>query len=118
MAEDLTRGFSELAEELSRIARSTDEPHRRKALDDGGAIIEKRARQLVPVDTGLLQREGVVRGDNNGDKIDIGWTKEGFYGRFLENGTPKMDPRPHISPAYEQTKNQVANTMLQKMKLK
>ena len=115
---DLTKGFDELAQELSQIAKAATGPAKREALEDGAKIIVDRARALAPVDTGLLKREGIVKGDNTGDKIDIGWTKDGFYGRFLEHGTSKMAPRPHISPAWEQTKTQVINTMLTKLKLK
>ena len=118
MAEDLTKGFQEFSEELTELAKSTSEPYRKEALDAGGEIIVERARQLVPVDTGLLQREGIVKGDNDGNSIQVGWTKDGFYGRFLENGTSKMSPRPHIRPAYEQKKREVWDVMEKKMKLK
>lgn len=115
---DLTKGFDELAQELSQIAKAATGPAKREALEDGAEIVVDRARALAPVDTGLLKREGIVKGDNTGDKIDIGWTKDGFYGRFLEHGTSKMAPRPHINPAWEQTKTQVINTMLTDLKLK
>lgn len=115
---DLTKGFDELAQELSQIAKAATGPAKKEALEDGAEIVVDRARALAPVDTGLLKREGIVKGDNTGDKIDIGWTKDGFYGRFLEHGTSKMAPRPHINPAWEQTKTQVINTMLTDLKLK
>lgn len=115
---DLTKGFDELAQELSQIAKAATGPAKKEALEDGAEIVVDRARVLAPVDTGLLKREGIVKGDNTGDKIDIGWTKAGFYGRFLEHGTSKMAPRPHINPAWEQTKTQVINTMLTDLKLK
>lgn len=115
---DLTKGFDELAQELSEIAKAATGPAKQQALGKGGDIIVQRARAIVPVDTGLLKREGIVKGDNTGDKIDIGWTNDGFYGRFLEHGTSKMAPRPHISPAWEQSKTQVTETMLTMLKLK
>ena len=115
---DPTKGFDELSQELADIAKHADAPTRKEALEKGAEIIVRRARSLVPVDTGLLKRSGVVKGENNGTSIQIGWTKSGFYGRFLERGTSKMAPRPHIWPAYEQTKNEVMDTMLRKMKLK
>lgn len=118
---DLTKGFDELAQELSQIAKAATGPAKKEALEDGAEIVVDRARTLVNYSKrrkGLLQKTGIVKGDNTGDKIDIGWTKDGFYGRFLEYGTSKMAPRPHINPAYEQTKTQVINTMLTKLKLK
>lgn len=116
--EDLTKGFAELQNELDRYAKGVSEPYRRQALDAGADIIVERARAIAPVDTGKLKREGIVKGDNDGSSIQVGWTKEEFYGRFLENGTSKMAPRPHIRPAYEQTKTRVADKMLSEMKLK
>ena len=115
---DLTKGFDELRQELTEYAKGASEPTRKQALDEGGKIFETRARSLAPRRFGTLQDKGIVRGNNSGDFIEIGWTKEGFYGRFLERGTSKMAPRPHIRPAYEQSKNQVAEIMLRKMKLK
>lgn len=32
------------------------------------------------------------------------WSKDAFYGRFLEYGTSKMSPRPFLRPAYEAMK--------------
>lgn len=123
---DPTKGFDELSQELTDIAKNVSEPVRKEALDKGGEIIQKRARALVPVlqdehygrIRGYLKNSGIVTGENNGASIEIGWTKDGFYGRFLEYGTSKMAPRSHLRPAYEQTKNEVMNTMLQTMKLK
>lgn len=111
-------GFAELQEELQDIAKGADDPSRKQALDEGAEIIMTRARTLAPVRTGLLKREGITKGNNNGESVEIGWTKDGFYGRFLEYGTSKMAPRSHLRPAYEQTQSQVMNVMLQKMKLK
>lgn len=117
----MLRGFSELIEELQEFARGADETHRREALTAGGEILMNRAREIVPYSArrdGLLQKEGIVFGQLNGEKIDIGWTKEGFYGRFLEMGTSKMSPIPHLRPAYEQKKTEIFSEMLTVMKLK
>ena len=119
-------GFAELQTELQDIAKATDEPSRKEALEEGGEIIKTRAKQLAPVlqdehygrTRGYLRNQGIVIGNNTGENIEVGWTNDGFYGRFLEYGTRKMNPRSHIRPAYEQTQSQVMNVMLQKMKLK
>jgi HK97 gp10 family phage protein len=42
----------------------------------------------------------------------VGWSREAFYGRFMETGTKKMPARPHIRPGFEQKKEQVARAML------
>lgn len=114
---DLTKGFDELSKELTEYSKSADPARRKDALEEGAEIIVDRARSLAPVRTGLLKREGIAKGNNTNDFIDVGWTESGFYGRFLEYGTSKMAPRSHLRPAYEQTKTQVADTMLRKLKL-
>ena len=110
-------GFAELQTELQDIAKGVSDTSRKEALEEGAEIITARARTLAPVRTGLIKREGITKGNNNGESIEVGWTKDGFYGRFLEYGTRKMAPRSHIRPAYEQTQSQVMNVMLKKMKL-
>lgn len=118
---DLTRGFTELAEELEDIVKNTDEAHRKKALDAGAEPIVEKARQIVNYSArrkGLLKKSGITKGDNTGDKIDIGWTNDGFYGRFVEYGTRKMSPRPHLRPAWEQRQDEALNRMKSEMKLK
>ena len=115
--DDPTKGFDELREELADIAKNIDPQKRREALEDGADIIIDRAVSLAPERTGLLKREGIAKGNLTNDFIDVGWTKDGFYGRFLEYGTRKMAPRPHVRPAWEQTKTRVIDTMLRKMKL-
>lgn len=114
---DLTKGFDELSKELAELSKSADPARRKDALEDGAEIIVARARSLAPVRTGLLKREGIVKGNITGDFVDVGWTDDGFYGRFLEYGTSKMAPRSHLRPAYEQTKTQVVDVMLRKLKL-
>ena len=113
---DLTQGFTELQDELKEIADSADQAHINKALDSGAEIIVQRARSLAPVRTGRL-RSGIVADPPDGDKIDIGWTKEAFYRRFLENGTSKMAARKHLAPAYEQNQARIMEAMLIILKL-
>lgn len=37
----------------------------------------------------------------------VTWTKEAFYGRFIEHGTSKMVAQPFLRPAYEAKKAEV-----------
>lgn len=118
---DMLRGFEELCAELEEIAKGADEPHRKAALEAGGKIIKDRAREIVQYgdEPYHLATKGIVIGQFTGNKIDIGWTEKGFYGRFLENGTERMDhPFPHINKAYEQVKTQVREAMLRELNLK
>ena len=113
-----SRGFDELRAELEEIVKSVDEPHRKAALKAGAELIRERASAIAPKRGGTLKTSGIVAGNLTDGYIEIGWTEEAFYGRFLEMGTSKMAPRPHLRPAYEQRKTQVIDAMLEKMKLK
>lgn len=118
---DMLRGFDELRAELTEIANSAAGPGRTEALEKGAEIIKDRSVTLAPKRKGSrggTLKKGIVIGNNTEDYIEVGWTKEAFYGRFLEMGTSKMAPRPHIRPAYEQKKREVFETMLRIMKLK
>ncbi|MFK5937723.1 MAG: HK97 gp10 family phage protein [Sulfurimonas sp.] len=71
-------------------------------------IIEE-AKRLVPVRTGRLKKSiGVVKRKSKDKDIVIfsispRKTKHlnGWYGRFIEDGTSKMAPHPFFRPAYE-----------------
>lgn len=43
----------------------------------------------------------------------ITWSKDAFYGRFLEFGTSKMAARPFLRPAYEAKKQEAADKFSQ-----
>ena len=110
-------GFAELSQELNEIAKDCSETKRKQALEKGNDIIVKDARMRAPVRTGLLSRQGIVSEIINADEVDIGWTEDAFYGRFLENGTSKMSARPHLRPAYEAKKNEVLQIMINELNL-
>lgn len=39
----------------------------------------------------------------------VTWTKEAFYGRFVEHGTSKMSAKPFLRPGYEAKKQAAAS---------
>ncbi|MDY7815371.1 HK97-gp10 family putative phage morphogenesis protein [Burkholderia pseudomallei] len=41
----------------------------------------------------------------------VTWTREAFYGRFVEHGTSKMAAKPFLRPAYEAKKADVKNAI-------
>lgn len=113
---EILAGMLELSLELEELAQAAGPERRRQALQTGAEIIVADARNRAPVDTGLLQREGIAFSIED-ETANIGWTKSGYYGQFLENGTSKMQARPHLRPAYEAKKNAVQQAMLQELKL-
>ncbi|WP_213778877.1 HK97-gp10 family putative phage morphogenesis protein [Caballeronia sp. dw_276] len=41
----------------------------------------------------------------------VTWSKEAFYGRFLEFGTSKMEAKPFLRPGYDAKKQQAADAV-------
>lgn len=66
--------------------------------------IAKDARQLAPVRTGNLKKNGIgverVQHARTGEvTYAVGWTPEGWYGWLVEGGTEDTTPHPHLVPA-------------------
>lgn len=62
-----------------------------------GKAVEARAKVASPVRTGF--HRGSISTDVQGLEAEVGPTSE--YGGYLEFGTSKMAPRPHLVPALE-----------------
>jgi len=72
-----------------------------KVIKDGGEAIAKRAKEIVPKQTGHLGRTisstFTVGGAGSDARAEVGPTA--YYGRFVEHGTSHMSPRPYLAPA-------------------
>lgn len=49
-------------------------------------------------------------------EIEAGWGK--YYGPMLENGTVKMDAKPHLNPLWERNREKYYKTMLTRLGIK
>jgi len=71
-----------------------------KFLENVAENIRSEARELVPVDTGLLRSSiDVYDGDDSSEKL-IG-SKTVNYAIFVELGTVKMQAQPYLVPALD-----------------
>ncbi len=131
---DIENGFSDFAEELANISgKITDDSIRRKALEAGAKPVVERAKRIISNHkrTGRLENSISAEYNESTQTQDIGWSKEGFYGRFYEKGykpvkgkrkggklinkapSGKFIKAEHIKPAYEAEKDNIANAMIE-----
>ena len=74
-----------------------------KALYKAGLLVERSAKQIVPVDTGRLRASistRVIPGN-----AEVGTRVE--YARFVEFGTEKQKAQPYLKPALENNREQI-----------
>jgi len=98
----------------------------RQAAVAGARVIHAEVQLRAPVDTGIYEGKqgdhppGFLRSKiiiAYDDEVSVPgriasylvtWSKEAFYGRFLEHGTSKMAARPFLRPAFEAKKQAAA----------
>jgi len=132
-----SNGFEELAGDLDRLAeRITDPRVKRKVLSAGADVIVNRARTAPRPTrrTGTLVQNISHEYDEKTEKQRVGWLKDGFYGRFHEDGwRPLRGKRgkrsthqwrkvaqrgrtvqnPHIRPAYAAERDNIGRRMIE-----
>jgi HK97 gp10 family phage protein len=85
---------------LRELANSQEPQDKaRKAATD----IRDDARSLAPKKTGRLARHIVIEEitdiESGLEGYAVGWDDAGFYGQFVEDGTERTRPQPHLVPA-------------------
>jgi HK97 gp10 family phage protein len=85
------------------LAAVTRMPQVSRQVRGVAVAIRRDARRLVQKRSGRLRRnidiERVVDPRTGAVTYIVGWTRDGFYGRFLELGTEHARPYPHLVPA-------------------
>ena len=64
--------------------------------------VSKRTRRSKPLHKNIVKSAFLAT--QKTAKIDVGFNKDAFHGRFLELGTPKMAARPWLRPAFDAKK--------------
>lgn len=97
-------GFEPLQRALVRAPEMV-KTHATSALTTSAYSIAQRAKSLVPVATGTLQRAITYRVSRDGLSSNVGLEKSDFestfYWRFVEFGTRFLPARPFFRPAAE-----------------
>ena len=85
------------------------EPDVERELDAIGSEMVDLARSLAPVRTGALRDSIYARA--SGFEMEFGNAVE--YGAYVELGTYRMSPRPHIRPALDAFSQRILSAVLQ-----
>jgi HK97 gp10 family phage protein len=115
-------GLDELRRALIQLPKEIQQKHLRASVSAGARVVQQKARELAPEDTGTLRR-AIYRtrsreGSSSEQEMAIVGVRYGrkyrrrkmdaWYWRFHEFGTSKMQARPFIRPAFDTTiQNQI-----------
>jgi HK97 gp10 family phage protein len=99
-------GAEELNAALEKLGDRATGLMLQRAAEEGGKVIQAEAERRAPRDSGNLQDNVVDRAIPRAQKqgraqIDVGPTRDAWYGAFLERGTSKMPAQPWLRPAFE-----------------
>lgn len=137
-------GLRELSDRLEKLDKKVAGQVVRKAAITGARLIRDEAKNRVPVDTGVLKQNIVIkrfrtRGKGNvrygiglvSSKAVYSNTKtnrkkgrvgksyyqdKAFYGHMVEFGTRKMKARPFLRPAFESQKEKAVDVVKNTLK--
>jgi HK97 gp10 family phage protein len=127
------KGLKEMGDELAKLPAKIARRALAAAVREGANVVRTRARATAPIGTktykdyrgkthrpGLLRKSGVIskklrpRDWQNTALFGVGFSKRGYYGRWIEWGKSKKHkyaPHPFVLPAMEQTARQVVETL-------
>ena len=100
MAKITVEGLSEIEHAMENLSIQVNRRVLRDGLRAGAEVYRNGMSARAPERTGLLRSSITVRVKigARGQVASIGPSKDAFYGRFLELGTRKMEPRPFMRP--------------------
>lgn len=102
-------GWKAVQKQLQGLSTKAQKKVLRKALRGGGKVVLNQARRDVPVETGQLKKNTklsvtVKKGDAS---ASVGFTDEGYYGRFVEQGTSSQPAQPFLRPALMDNQDEI-----------
>lgn len=105
---EIFKNAAELEKKFNQHGHAVRRQLLTKATKAGAELIQKRAEELAPRDTGQLAESELVRIDSSQSSAaevvaKIGPSKDSFYGFFQEFGTAHHAAQPFLKPALEQT---------------
>lgn len=101
--------------ELGNFIASTISPAVQRAVDRSVLVVQDRAKQLVPVDTGAL-RESIDTYVSADAQLITGIISPGRdYAGFVEFGTRFMKAQPYMRPAMDSTRDEVRDIFVSEL---
>lgn len=122
-------GLRDLGDRMKGLKEDVNNRIARAATAAGAVVIRNAAQQKVPVDTGNLKKNIIVKrlpkGESSLTSEHIVTVRQGkvtakqkdkglqdaYYGKFVEYGTAKMPARPYLRPAYDQNKEKAVQAI-------
>lgn len=122
-------GLRDLGERMKGLSEQMNNRIARAATAAGAVVIRNAAQLKVPVDTGNLKKNIIVKrlpkGESSLTSEHIVTVRQGkltakqkdkglqdaYYGKFVEYGTAKMPARPYLRPAYDQNKEKAVQAI-------
>lgn len=127
-------GLRELGERMRGLSEQVNNRIARAATAAGAVVIRNAAQAKVPVDTGNLKKNIIVKrlpkGESSLTSEHIVTVRQGkltkkqkdkgledaYYGKFVEYGTAKMPARPYLRPAFDQNKEKAVEAIKDRIK--
>lgn len=109
-------GLKALARQLS-VTEEQITAAAKKTVQESAEAVRNRAKDLVPVDSGRLQRAINVSYSSDGLSAEVKNTNnQAYYGQFIEFGTSRRPARPFMTPAAEQERRKLKKRLEQNVK--
>lgn len=119
MAKIKIEGGKELAAKLKALETRLGGKILKSAVQDGADLIERSAREKVPIRTGLLKRSidtEVEVASATRASINIGYDKLAWYGHMVEGGTLRAPAKPFLRPSLDENQGRVVALIMAKLK--
>lgn len=125
-------GLADLNRKMQELGPKFSQKVLRASINAGIQVIKKEAKRNVPVDTGKIKRNIIVKRSTResstsravynlsvrqwwkGTKFKAYSDKDAYYWKFLEFGTVKMSKKPFITPAFEMKASEALSTIKRK----
>lgn len=116
---DEFEGFMNFAKVLNEYADTVDnildeeEKMAKEFVDDLHKLPSPRSKIIKSGYTHLIDS---ISYEKRSNEVVVGWGK--YYGRMVEFGTRKMQPRKHMNPTWNQNKEKYFDNLLKRLNLK